>query len=61
MVTDESLTINEFCAAEKLSRSMLYRAWKEGWGPHYFLVGTHRRISHEARIEWRREREALGS
>jgi hypothetical protein len=30
---DASLTIDEFCKAEKISRSMLYRAWSEGWGP----------------------------
>jgi hypothetical protein len=29
---DASLTIYEFCTAEKISRSMLYRAWSEGWG-----------------------------
>jgi hypothetical protein len=32
---DASLTIDEFCRAEKISRSMLYRAWSEGWGPRY--------------------------
>jgi hypothetical protein len=30
---DASLTIDEFCQVEKISRSMLYRAWSEGWGP----------------------------
>jgi hypothetical protein len=37
---------------------MLYRAWKEGWGPRYFLIGVSRRISHRARIEWQDQREA---
>jgi len=32
---DASLTIAEFCQAEKISRSMLYRAWSEGWGPRF--------------------------
>ena len=32
---DASLTIAEFCQAEKISRSMLYRAWSEGWGPKF--------------------------
>lgn len=57
-MTDASLTIAEFCAAEKLSRSKLYLLWAEGKGPRTFNVGTKRLISHEARHEWRRAREA---
>ena len=62
LVTDPSLTIAEFCAAEKIGRSKLYQLWREGRGPRFFLVGTHRRISHEARTEWRHqmENEAAG-
>ena len=56
--SDASLTINEFCQAEKISRSMLYRAWSEGWGPRFYRVGVTRRITHRARLEWQREREA---
>jgi hypothetical protein len=58
---DASLTINEFCQAEKISRSMLYRAWSEGWGPKYYRVGVTRRITHRARLEWQREREAAAA
>ena len=58
MTADASLTIAEFCAAEKVSRSKLYLLWAEGKGPRWFNIGTNRRISHEARQEWRREREA---
>jgi hypothetical protein len=58
-VTPEpTYTIQEFCKAERISRTLLYRAWREGWGPRYFLVGTHKRISPEARREWRQELEA---
>jgi len=57
-MNDPSLTINEFCAAEKISRSQLYEDWKGGTGPDFFLVGSHRRISAEARERWRRQREA---
>ena len=53
-----SLTINEFCAAEKISRSQLYEDWHNGTGPDFFLVGSHRRISADARERWRRKREA---
>ena len=55
---DASLTIAEFCRAEKISRSMLSRAWAEGWGPKYYRIGVTRRITHDARLEWQREREA---
>ena len=30
VVTDPSLTIAEFCAAEKIGRSKLYQLWREG-------------------------------
>jgi hypothetical protein len=58
VTTETSYTIIEFCEAERISRSLLYRAWREGWGPRFHLVGTHKRISPEARREWRQEREA---
>ena len=58
---DASLTINEFCQAEKISRSMLYRAWSEGWGPKFYRVGVTRRITYRARMEWQREREAAAA
>jgi hypothetical protein len=58
---DASLTIAEFCQAEKISRSMLYRAWSEGWGPKFYRVGVTRRITYRARLEWQREREAVAS
>ena len=58
---DASLTINEFCQAEKISRSMLYRAWSEGWGPKFYRVGVTRRITYRARLEWQREREAAAA
>jgi hypothetical protein len=57
-MSDESQTIKEFCAAEKLSRTMLYKLWAQGKGPRWFNIGTTRRISHEARQDWRRAREA---
>ena len=61
MTAETSYTISEFCAAERISRSLLYRAWREGWGPRFHLVGTHKRISPEARREWRQEREAAAA
>ena len=57
-VNEPSYTVNEFCAAERMSRSMLYRAWTEGWGPNFYWVGATRRITHRVRLEWQRRREA---
>ena len=57
-VSDPSYTVDQFCAAEQMSRSMLYKAWSEGWGPAFYWVGVTRRITHRARLEWQREREA---
>lgn len=60
-VHDPSLTVDQFCRAENISRSMLYRAWSEGWGPKFYRVGVTRRITHRARLEWQREREAAAA
>jgi hypothetical protein len=57
-IADPSYTVEEFCAAERMSRSMLYKAWAEGWGPNFYWVGVTRRITHRARLEWQRQREA---
>src|SRR5262245_25492730 len=58
-ITDPSYTVDEFCTAEKLSRSQLYEDWRNGTGPDFFWNGKHRRISHEARTRWRRPYSAL--
>ena len=57
-MSDQSYTVSEFCAAERITRSMLYKIWSLDKGPRFYLVGTVRRISHEARIEWQRQHEA---
>jgi hypothetical protein len=58
MSTEKSYTIDEFCDVERFSRAMLYKLWSQGKGPRWFFVGTHRRISHEARVGWRGKLEA---
>jgi hypothetical protein len=60
-VNDPSLTVDQFCRAEIISRSMLYRAWAEGWGPKFYKVGVTRRITHRARLEWQHERETAAT
>jgi len=61
-MTDEpSHTIAEFCAVEKLSRSQLYKLWRQGKGPRFYKIGNRPRISPEARLEWRKSLEAEAS
>ena len=53
-----SHTVDDLCRLERLSRSKLYQEWAAGSGPRYFYVGNRRRISEEARRDWRRQKEA---
>jgi len=54
---DQSLTINEFCAAEKICRATFYNLQRAGLGPDTILVGSHQRITAEARRRWHQQRE----
>ncbi|WP_441252616.1 transcriptional regulator [Tardiphaga sp. 71_E8_N1_1] len=54
---DESFTIKEFCAAEKISRNLFYKLQARGEGPKTYLVGVNRRISREAYLAWRTARQ----
>ena len=40
----QSYTVDEFAASERMSRSMVYKLWKQGKGPRFYMVGTVRRI-----------------
>ena len=57
----EAFTINQFCAAENISRSLYYKLKAAGKGPREMHLGAAVRISKEARADWRREREAEAS
>ena len=57
-VPDPTLSVQEFCVAERISRSALYQLWREGRGPRFYKLGRCRRITHAARLDWQREREA---
>lgn len=48
-----AFTINDFCALHRIGRTLLYQAWREGWGPEYFLAGKRRRIPYEVAHAWR--------
>lgn len=57
--SDESQTIPEFCATEKISRAFYYELKKAGRGPREMRHADGCiRISPEARRDWRRERES---
>jgi hypothetical protein len=58
--SDASQTIGEFCASERISRSMYYKLRRLGLGPREMVICTARRISPEARADWRRAREQDG-
>ncbi len=55
---EPTYTPGEFCAAERISRTKLYQLWREGRGPRFYFNGTRRRITHRARLDFQREREA---
>jgi hypothetical protein len=56
-ISDPTLTVDEFCVVEKISKAQLYLKWKAGTGPDFYWNGTHRRISAESRERWRRKQE----
>jgi hypothetical protein len=58
---EPSYSVDEFCAVERMSRVSLYEHWKLGKEPRFYLNGRCRRITHRARLDWQREREAEAS
>jgi predicted DNA-binding transcriptional regulator AlpA len=58
---DESFTIDEFCANEKISRSFFYKLEIEGNAPKTYSLGRTRRIGPNAYKAWRTAREALAA
>jgi hypothetical protein len=56
-----AMTIPEFCAWAKISRSTLYVMWSDGVGPKFFKAGTTTRISRMAAAQWLVDREAASA
>ena len=54
---DRSYTVEEFCLAERKSRSQFYNELRDGKGPRYYRNGNKIRITHQARLDYQRERE----
>lgn len=48
-----NLKVKEALKVLNVSRTTLYRAWLEGWGPDFFWVGRSRRIPLQAALNWR--------
>jgi hypothetical protein len=55
-----AFTVDEFCRAFKISRSMFYKLRKNGEGPVVMDAGKPL-ISYAAAAEWRRKREAASA
>jgi hypothetical protein len=53
-------SIDEFCAAHRVSRRKFYDLLEHGLGPRLMRVGSRILISVEAAAAWRREREMAG-
>src|SRR5215472_5739762 len=58
MAAAAAFTIDEFCAAHRLSPEMYFKLKADGLGPREMLVGSRRMISAEAARRWVRQREA---
>jgi hypothetical protein len=56
-----SLTIDQWCARRKLSRSKAYQLWRTGRGPQRHYIGDAVRISDESDRAWLAEMEAANA
>jgi hypothetical protein len=54
-------TIDEWCAAHRLSRRKFYDLQEQGVGPRLMRIGSKVLISVEAAADWRAEREAAST
>jgi len=54
----KSLSVNDFCAAHSISRTLFYALLSRGEGPKTFTLGRCRRISEAAANEWIAARES---
>jgi hypothetical protein len=51
-------SVQRFCDSHKVSRTHLYKLWREGRGPSFFWLGDQKRITAEAAAEWRARMQA---
>jgi predicted DNA-binding transcriptional regulator AlpA len=50
-------SINEFCAAHRISRTTFYELMRNGEAPRTYRVGARTYISRDAACDWQRQRE----
>lgn len=55
---DPTYSPSDFAKAEGIGKTRLYEMWRHGEGPRFYWNGKCRRITHRARLDWQREREA---
>jgi excisionase family DNA binding protein len=53
-----AFSVGEFCQRNAISRSFFYKLINSGNAPRMMLVGTHKRITREAELEWHQRMEA---
>jgi hypothetical protein len=51
-------SIQRFCDSHEISRTQLYKLWREGRGPSFFWLGDQKRITAEAAAAWREQMQA---
>ena len=56
-IEPQAFTINEFCAAHRISRPQFYILERKGQGPQTYKFERRRYISREAAEAWRRRME----
>ncbi len=58
MTAPTTQTVNDFCAANNISRSMFYKLLREGNAPRIMKVGRKTLISADSAEAWRQAMEA---
>jgi hypothetical protein len=55
---EKSYTVDEWCSKHRLCRASFYNLKKAGKAPRVMKAGARTIISHQADLDWQREREA---
>jgi hypothetical protein len=58
VVVDPTYTVAEFCEAERISNTRFFDYLNTDRAPRYWMHGSQIRITHQARLDWQRDREA---
>jgi hypothetical protein len=58
-VPEPMMSLDEFCAAEHISRSNYYQITLAGYGPDFIRVGRSRRITALAYRDWQQRVDAM--